>query len=71
MYFEIKAQGKQVVETDNLRDVERISCIDNRIVYKNLTLGKYQTEKRAIKILAELLDTFKSGKSDFYQLPRR
>ena len=71
MYFEIQAQRNQVVETDNFHDVESISCIDNQIVYKNLTLGKYQTEKRAAKILEELLDTFRNGKSDFYKLPRR
>ena len=70
MYFEIQAQRKQVVETDNLRDVEKISCVDKSIFYKGLKLAEYRTTTRAAKVVAELLATFKSG-NDVYQLPRR
>ena len=70
MYFEIYGAKNQVVEIDNLRDVEKISCVGSRIVYNGLTLAEYSTAARAAEVLAELVETFKNGEFDSYRLPK-
>lgn len=71
MYFEIYAAKRQTIETDNLRDIEKIKCVDKFIFYKGLTLAEYDTAERAAKVLAKLLAKFKSGECDYYKLPRK
>ena len=70
MYFEIYGAKNQVVETDNLRDIEKISCVGCKIVYNGLTLAEYSAVARAEEVIAQLKDTFKSGEFDFYKLPK-
>ena len=69
MYFEIYAWNNQTVETDNLRDIEKISCVGEKIVYNGLTLAEYATEIRAAEVVAELIDAYNNGE-DFYKLPK-
>jgi len=69
MYFEIYAEGGQVVETDNQRDIEKISCVGEKIVYNGLTLAEYATADRAAEVVAELIDAYNNS-SDFYRLPK-
>ena len=70
MYFEIYAPKKLTIETDNMRDIEKINCVDKRIFYRGLMLAEYDTVERAAKVLEKLLTKFKSG-VDFYKLPRK
>ena len=69
MYFEIYAAGGQVVETDNQRDIEKISCVGEKIVYNGLTLAEYATADRAAEVVAELIDAYNNGE-DFYRLAK-
>lgn len=70
MYFEIYGAKNQVVETDNLRDVEKIYCVGSKVVYNGLTLAEYSAATRAAEVLAELVETFKNGEFDSYSLPK-
>ena len=69
MYFEIYGAKNQVVETDNQRDIEKISCVGEKIVYNGLTLAEYATTDRAVEVVAELIDAYNNGE-DFYRLPK-
>ena len=69
MYFEIYAADSQVVETDNLRDIEKISCDGSKVVYNGLTLAEYETADRVAEVVAELIDAYNNGE-DFYRLPK-
>ena len=70
MYFEIYAPKKLTIETDNMRDIEKINCVDKRIFYRGLMLAEYDTVERAAKVLEKLFAKFKSG-VDFYKLSRK
>ena len=69
MYFEIYGAKNQVVETDNQRDIEKISCVGRKIVYNGLTLAEYESAQRAAEVVAELIDAYNNS-SDFYRLPK-
>ena len=69
MYFEIYGAKNQVVETDNQRDIEKISCVGSKVVYNGLTLAEYESAQRAAEVVAELIDAYNNGE-DFYRLPK-
>ena len=69
MYFEIYGAKNQVVETDNQRDIEKISCVGEKIVYNGLTLAEYESAQRAAEVVAELIDAYNNS-GDFYRLAK-
>ena len=70
MYFEIHAWNNQTVETDNLRDIEKIRCVGGKLICNGLILAKYKNSERAKEVRAELIDAFKQGDTDFFRLPK-
>ena len=70
MYFEIHAWENRTVETDNLRDLEKIRCDRGKLICNDLLLAKYKNAERAKEVRTALINAFKQGDSDFYRLPK-
>ena len=70
MYFEIHAWENRTVETDNLRDIEKIRCDRGKLICNGLILAKYKKSERAKEVRFELINAFKQGDTDFFRLPK-
>ena len=70
MYFEIHAWENRTVETDNLRDLEKIRCDRGKLICNDLIMAKYKNAERAKEVRTELINAFKQADTDFFRLPK-
>lgn len=76
MFFEIHGHARKVVELDNLRDILKIIKVQGKKIVADvrtpeMILAEYDSNKRAVEVFLKLVEDFKSGKSDPFNLPEK